>query len=60
MKVISERALKDRMSDYFHEVEATGEELQVTQDGQLVLKIISYHRYCGDADSHPKDLGNNQ
>ena len=55
MKIISERALKDRMSDYFREVEATGEELLVTKDGQLVLKIISYHRYFGEIEPHPKD-----
>ncbi len=59
MKVISERALKERMSDYFREVEATGEELLVTKDGQLVLKIISYHRYFDEIESHPKDAGNN-
>jgi antitoxin (DNA-binding transcriptional repressor) of toxin-antitoxin stability system len=57
MKVISETALKDRMSDYFREVESTGEELLVTKDGQLVLKIISYHRYPGVADPRPKDQG---
>jgi antitoxin (DNA-binding transcriptional repressor) of toxin-antitoxin stability system len=57
MKVISETALKDRMSDYFREVEATGEELLVTKDGQLVLKIISYHRSPGEADLRPKDHG---
>jgi len=44
MKTISESALKDRMTDYFREIEATGEALSVTKDGQLVLKIISYHR----------------
>lgn len=60
MKVISERALKDRMSDYFRELEATGEELLVTKDGQLVLKIISYHRHSGEVESHPNDRGNNQ
>jgi len=60
MKVISEKALKDRMCDYFREVEATGEELLVTKDGQLVLKIISYHRYGGEADAHQNDRGNGQ
>ena len=57
MKTISESALKDRMSDYFHEVEATGEELMITKDGQFVLKIISYHRYFGEAKSNPEDHG---
>jgi antitoxin (DNA-binding transcriptional repressor) of toxin-antitoxin stability system len=60
MKVISETALKDRMSDYFREVEATGEELLVTKDGQLVLKIISYHRYSGEGELLPKDHGSNR
>ncbi len=59
MKIISERAMKDRMSDYFREVEATGEELLVTKDGQLVLKIISYHRYYDEVESQPIDLGKN-
>ncbi len=60
MKVISESALKDRMSDYFREVEATGEELLVTKDGQLILKIISYHRYFGEEEMQPKERGRNQ
>jgi len=57
MKVVSESTLKDRMSDYFREVEATGEELLVTKDGQLVLKIISYHRYFGEVELHSEDHG---
>jgi len=57
MKIISESTLKDSMSDYFREVEATGEELLVTKDGQLVLKIISYHRYFGEAELHSEDHG---
>ena len=57
MKVVCESVLKDRMSDYFREVEATGEELLVTKDGQLVLKIISYHRYFGEVELYPEDHG---
>ncbi len=60
MKVISERALKDRMSYYFRELEATGEALLVTKDGQLVLKIISYHRYSDEVEPHQEDHGNNR
>ena len=60
MKMVTESALKDRMSDYFREVEATGEELMVTNDGQLVLKIISYHRYFGEAEARREDQGNNR
>lgn len=59
MKVVSDTMLKDRMTDYFREVEATGEELLVTKDGQLVLKIISYHRYYGEVDLDTKDMGKN-
>jgi antitoxin (DNA-binding transcriptional repressor) of toxin-antitoxin stability system len=55
MKIISEHALKDRISDYFREVEATGEELLVTKDGQLILKILSYHRYYEEVELHPAD-----
>ena len=32
------------MSEHFRELENTGEELLVTNNGELVLKIISYHR----------------
>ena len=60
MKVISEKTLIDRMSDYFRELEATGEELLVTKDGQFVLKIISYHRYSDYRESYPRDHANNQ
>lgn len=57
MKMVSETALKDRMSDYFREVEATGEELAVTKDGQLVLKIISYQRHAGELDVSAQNRG---
>ncbi len=57
MKTVTENALKDRMSDYLREVEATGEELMVTKDGQLVLKIISYHRSSSEAESNQDEHG---
>jgi hypothetical protein len=60
MKIISESALKDRMSDYFRELEATGDELLVTKDGKLILKIISYHRYYDEVELHPEHHGNNR
>ncbi len=44
MKMISESALKARISECLREVEATGEELLVTNNGEMVLKIISYRR----------------
>ena len=55
MKVISEAALKARITDFLRELEATGEELLVTKDGQLVLKIISYHRYFDDSEPLAED-----
>ena len=58
MKIISEHVLKDRMSDYFHEVEATGEELLVTKDGQIVLKILFYHRYYDEVEFHSSNHTN--
>jgi prevent-host-death family protein len=58
MKTVTENALKDRMSDYLREVEATGEELMVTKDGQLVLKIISYNRYSGELESNREEHNN--
>ncbi len=47
VKSVSEQQLKDRLTDYFRELEATGEEVCVTKDGRLVLKLISYNRYFG-------------
>ncbi len=44
MKVITETALKDKLSELLQEVEATGEELLVTNNGETVLKVISYRR----------------
>ena len=44
MKIVSESVLKEKMSEHFRELENTGEELLVTNNGELVLKIISYHR----------------
>ncbi len=44
MKVITEAALKDKLSECLREVENTGEELLVTNNGEMVLKVISYRR----------------
>ncbi len=44
MKVITEAALKEKLSEFLREVETTGEELLVTNDGETVLKVISYCR----------------
>ena len=57
MKIVSENVLKERMLDYFREVEATGEELLVTKDGEMVLKIISYQRELGTTDSNANEHG---
>jgi antitoxin (DNA-binding transcriptional repressor) of toxin-antitoxin stability system len=58
MKVISEKALRDRLADYLAEIEATGEELWVTENGQLVLKILSFQRHSYEVDAHPKERTN--
>jgi len=50
MKTVSEKTLKSRMSELFHEIEATGEELLVAENGEMVLKIISYRRDQGIAE----------
>lgn len=44
MKPVSKSVLKSRMLEYFREVEATGEELIVTNNGQPVLRIVPYRR----------------
>ncbi len=44
MKVITETALKDKLAECLREVETTGEELLVTSNGEMVLKVISYQR----------------
>lgn len=57
MKIVSDNALKGRMSEYIHEVENTGEELLVTHDGQAVLKIISYQREMAEGDTAAEEQG---
>jgi prevent-host-death family protein len=52
MKTVSENTLKSRMTELFREVEATGEALLVTNNGEMVLKIISYRREPGKTESH--------
>ena len=51
MKVITETALKEKLSEFLREVEATGEELLVTNDGETVLKVISYRREHTDGET---------
>ena len=43
MKLVSKSVLKGKMLEYFREVEASGEELVVTNNGQPVLRIVPYH-----------------
>ena len=40
MNTVSKSALKDRMLEYFRNIENTGEELIVTDHGRSVLKIV--------------------
>jgi prevent-host-death family protein len=44
MKVVSKSTLKVKMLEYFREVEASGEELIVTSNGQPVLKVMPYRQ----------------
>lgn len=44
MKIVSENTLKNKMLEILREIETTGEEIWVMNDGQMVLKIISYKR----------------
>lgn len=44
MKVVSKSTLKAKMLEYLREVEASGEELIVTSNGQPVLKVMPYRQ----------------
>jgi len=44
MKTISENTFKDKLLAIFYELETNGEEVRVMVDGQIALKLISYHR----------------
>jgi len=57
MKTVSENILKTRMAELFREVEATGEEVLVTDNGEMVLKIISYRRETDTPKSPPGGQG---
>ncbi|MFZ4699526.1 MAG: hypothetical protein ACOYMG_05710 [Candidatus Methylumidiphilus sp.] len=48
MKTISENMFKNRLFAIFSELESSGEEVLVMADGQLALKLISYHRELVD------------
>lgn len=41
-QVVSKSSFKDRTLDYLHEVEATGDELIITDQGRPVLKLVRY------------------
>ncbi|MCX7113814.1 MAG: hypothetical protein NTX45_27810 [Proteobacteria bacterium] len=44
MKTISENTFKDKIFAIFSELESSGEEVLVMADGQMALKLISYHK----------------
>ena len=44
MKAISENTFKNKMTEIFLELEASGEEVLVMEDGQMLLKLISYRK----------------
>ncbi len=57
MKTVSEKILKSRMTELFREVETTGEELVVTDNGEMVLKIVSYRRESFEKQPNTKEYG---
>lgn len=44
MKKISANTFKNKIFAIFSELESSGEEVLVMVDGQIALKLISYHR----------------
>ena len=48
MKTISENMFKNRIFAIFSELESSGEEVLVMVDGQIALKLISYHKELVD------------
>jgi antitoxin (DNA-binding transcriptional repressor) of toxin-antitoxin stability system len=57
MKTVSDSTLKAKITEVFREIEATGEAVQVTHDGEAVLKIISYHRDSGGTEARNGEHG---
>jgi len=57
MKIVTANILKSRMAELFREIEATGEEVLVTHNGEIVMKIISYHRELGGIESRANEQG---
>jgi antitoxin (DNA-binding transcriptional repressor) of toxin-antitoxin stability system len=55
MKVVSESTLRSRITELFREIEASGEELLVANNGELVLKIISYRREHVENNSYTQE-----
>jgi antitoxin (DNA-binding transcriptional repressor) of toxin-antitoxin stability system len=43
-QVVSKSSFQDRALEYLREVEKTGEELIITDQGKPVLKLIRYHQ----------------
>ena len=43
------------MAELFREIEATGEEVLVTHNGEIVMKIISYRRELGGIESRANE-----
>jgi len=44
MKTMSESTFVSRLAEIFMDLEKTGEEVVVTENGEMVLKLVSYHR----------------
>jgi len=56
MKVVSEMTFKNKMTEIFRDIEATGEEYLVIENGQMVFKIISYKREI-QSNAHNQEYG---
>lgn len=56
MKVVSEHILKNRITELFREIEASGEELLVANNGEIVLRIISYRREYAECEQQSQEL----
>jgi antitoxin (DNA-binding transcriptional repressor) of toxin-antitoxin stability system len=57
MKVISPASLQSKAMDILRELEMTGEEVVVVENGQAVLKIISYRREWFDGEGEAQSRG---
>lgn len=55
MKKISANTFKNKIFAIFSELESSGEEVLVMVDGQIALKLISYHKELVDDAGEEQD-----